>query len=111
MIKEWPVPMSDRRDEVRYRVTLDVYWQGTNGRSKGTISDMNRSGCYILSGDPVREGEIVHVFVPGDGEKKAQLTGIVANHQEEIGFAVKFDKLSNEQGDLLDLLIMEHAEL
>jgi hypothetical protein len=111
MIKEWPVPMSDRRDEVRYQVTLEVLWQGSNGRSKGTISDMNRSGCYVLSGGTVREGEVVHLFVPAEDEKKVQFTGTVANHQQEIGFAVKFGKLSAEQGDLLDGLIMEHAEV
>ena len=111
MIKEWPVPMTDRRDEVRYQVTLDVFWQGTNGRSKGTISDMNRSGCYVLSGGTVRDGEVVHLFVSTGDEKKVQFTGTVANHQEEIGFALKFDKLNAEQGDLLDRLIMEHAEV
>ena len=111
MIKEWPVPMSDRRDEVRYQVTLEVLWQGSNGRSKGTISDMNRSGCYVLSGGRVREGEVVHLFVPTDDEKKEQFTGIVTNHQEEIGFAVKFEKLTPDQRDLLDRLIMENAEI
>ena len=110
MIKEWPVPMSDRRDEVRYQVTLDVYWQGPHGRSKGTISDLNRSGCYVLSGEKVERGETVHVFVPAGGEMNMQFTGEVTNRQEEIGFAMRFDKLSDEQGFLLDELIYEHAE-
>jgi|SRR5215204_5128509 len=110
MIKEWPVPMSDRRDEVRYRVTLDVYWQGPSGRSKGTISDINRSGCYVLSGERVSTGETIHLFVPTEHERNTQFTGVVTNQQDEIGFAVRFEKLSEDQGSMLDELIYEHAE-
>ena len=110
MIKEWPVPMSDRRDEVRYKVTLDVYWQGPNGRCKGTISDLNRSGCYVLSGDKVATGEVVHIFLPSGDDVNVQISGVVTNMQEDIGFAMKFDKLNEDQGCLLDEIIYEHSE-
>ena len=110
MIKEWPVPMSDRREEVRYSVTLEVFWQGPLGRSTGTISDLNRSGCYILTGDKVKPGETIHVFIEGGDEMNVQFTGVVTNQQDEIGFAVKFNKLSEIQGRLLDELIYENAQ-
>lgn len=111
MIKEWPVPMTDRRDEVRYKVTLEVYWQGPNGRAKGTICDLNWSGCYLLTGEKVSQGEIVHVFVQTGGGVNVQFTGTVTNLQDEIGFAVKFDKLSEDQRFVLDELIYEHTEI
>jgi len=110
MIKEWPVPMTDRRDEVRYKVTLDVYWQGSGGRSTGTICDLNTSGCYLLTGDSVARGETVHVFIQAGGEVNVQFTGEVINLQDEIGFAVKFDRLSEDQRRLLDELIYEFSE-
>ena len=100
-----PNQMLDRRSEERYIVTLDIYWQGSNGRFQGTISDINWSGCFILSGENPSKGETVHIFFPAPGGLRVQVTGVVTNHTEEIGFGLKFVELNEAQWNLLDNLI------
>ena len=105
-----PINIPERREAGRTSLVLDIYWQGRHGRSKGTISDLSRDGCFVLSGDEVSDGETVHVFLPiGDG-MNAQFTGSVTNHDDEIGFAVRFHELGEEHRRVLDRLIREKAD-
>ncbi len=100
----------DRRSAQRHRITLEIHWQGRHGRAKGTISDLNMDGCFVLAGGEVSDGETVHVFIPiGDG-MKAQFTGLVTNHEDDIGFAVRFAGLGQAQQDVLDNLIRNGAD-
>lgn len=94
----------ERRGVQRFPIILDIEWEGFNGRSSGTISDVSESGCFVLSGKEVSDGESVRLFIPmGDG-MKAQFNGIVVNHEEEIGFAVRFDPISAAQRDIVNNL-------
>ena len=110
MNNEQPVSMTERRGGERHRVTVDVYWQGRYGRSAGTISDINPTGCFVLAVEEVSDGETVHIFIPIDDGVKAQFTGVVTNHEDEIGFALRFDELSETQRSLLERLIRENAD-
>ena len=101
----------DRRVHKRHAVTVDVFWHGRNGRSRGTVSDIGHAGCFVLSGDEVSDGETVHVFLPIGGGMKAQFTGVVTNHEESIGFAVRFDHVTEPQREILERLIGEHTDV
>ena len=105
-----PTPLLDRRGEERYSVTLDVYCQGSNGRFAGTISDVNWSGCFILSGAEVTKGEDVHVFLLVRGGVRVQITGVVSNLSENIGFGLKFEELKEAQWRALDELITANPQ-
>ena len=102
--------MLDRRGEERYSITLDVYLQASNGRFPGTISDVNWSGCFILSGAEVSKEETVHVFLPVPGGVRVQVTGVVTNLSEDIGFGLKFCELNEVQWNALDSLITKGAQ-
>ena len=102
--------MLDRRGEERYSITLDVYLQASNGRFPGTISDVNWSGCFILSGAEVSKEETVHVFLPVPGGVRVQVTGVVTNLSEDIGFGLKFGELNEVQWNALDSLITRGAK-
>ena len=102
--------IEERREAGRTSLVLEIYWQGRHGRSRGTISDLSPSGCFVLSGDEISDGETVHVFVPiGDG-MNAQFTGNVTNHEDDIGFAVRFHELGETQLKVLHGLINENAD-
>ena len=105
-----PNLMLDRRGEERYSVTLDVYFQGSDGRFQGTISDVNWSGCFILSGAKVSKGETIHVFLPVRGGVRVQVTGEVTNLTEDIGFGLRFGELNEAQWHALDSLISSGAK-
>ena len=91
----------ERRGTNRYPVELEVEWEGSAGRSTGSISDVSLDGCFVLSSGDVNDGEQVRVYVPLADGMKVEFVCSVANHVFEIGFGVKFGQLSAAQRDLL----------
>ena len=91
----------ERRGINRYQIELEVEWEASKGRSTGTISDLSLDGCFVLSSGDVTDGEPVRVLITLKDGTKAEFTGFVVNHAFEIGFGVKFDKLTTIQRNLL----------
>lgn len=96
---------SDRRSNERFRVNIDVEWEGLVGRKPGTISDISVTGCFLLSSGDVQDGETVKIFFPLTDGRTIQFWGEVANHVFEIGFATRFIELSDAQKDFLEKFI------
>ena len=95
----------ERRASNRFVVEVDVEWEGPAGRNPGTMSDVSLDGCFVLGSGDIEDGETVKIFVPLADGMKVQFTGRVANHVYEIGFGVKFEKLSAAQKDLLNQIV------
>ncbi|MFN6963292.1 MAG: PilZ domain-containing protein [Pyrinomonadaceae bacterium] len=95
----------DRRRHSRYRVSFDVEWEGPSGRFGGTINDISRTGCYILTDGDVDDGDRISIdFSLGDLGREA-FTAEVANFAFDIGFGVRFTDLSQEQRDSINRYI------
>lgn len=95
----------DRRTVERFKVTIEIEWEGLAGRKSGTISDINAYGCFVLCSGEVEDGENVKIFFPLTDGRKIQLWGEVANHILEIGFAIRFIELSDAQKDFLEVFV------
>jgi hypothetical protein len=95
----------ERRSSNRYPVEVEIEWQGTVGRSPGSLSDVSLDGCFVLSSGQVNDGDHVKIFVPLSDGMKVEFGGRVANHVLEIGFGLKFDQLSAAQRDLLSTMV------
>jgi hypothetical protein len=95
----------ERRQNERYSVNIDVEWEGMVGRKSGTLSDISREGCFVLSSGEVEDTENVKIFLPLTEGMKVQFWGQVINHVFEIGFAVRFIELSPAQKDFLEKFI------
>lgn len=95
----------ERRSTNRYPIELDVEWEGSGGRATGSISDVSLDGCFVLSSGDVNDGEQVKLFIPLADGMKVEFDGRVANHVFEIGFGLKFDRLSAAQRDVLIKLV------
>jgi hypothetical protein len=95
----------DRRRDGRYRVSLDVAWEGPSGRWEGTMNDVSRSGCYILTEGEVDDGDQINIEFPLNDLGSSPVCAEVANHAFEIGFGVKFCDLSIIQQQNLDKYI------
>ena len=100
----------DRRSVERRNITLDVEWEGVDGRRSGTLSDLSEAGCFVLTGGEVTEGDTVKLFLPlGDGIK-VELLGEVRNHVYDIGFALKFLSPTEAQVNVITGLMAKHGE-
>ncbi len=95
----------DRRAVKRRQVTIDVDWEGSEGRKPGTLSDLSPAGCFVLSSGEVTEGDNIRVFLPIDEGMKVQVLGEVRNHVIEIGFALKFVDTTEAQVQVISDLM------
>jgi hypothetical protein len=96
---------SERRATKRYAVNIEVEWEGSVGRRKGTISDISTTGCFVLCSGEVNDGETVKIFIPLADGMKAEFWGEVVNHVLEIGFGANFIALSTPQREFIEKII------
>jgi hypothetical protein len=95
----------ERRGTNRYAINIDVEWEGSVGRRKGTISDISTTGCFVLCSGEVNDGETVKIFIPLTDGMKAEFWGEVVNHVLEIGFGANFVALSTPQREFIERII------
>lgn len=91
----------DRRSAPRARVKLPARWEGVLSRENATITDLSRSGCFVLSGGKVEVKELVWLEIQLTDNEPVNFWAEVVNEAPEIGFAVKFNSSSPEDEEAL----------
>ena len=86
----------DRRSAPRARVKLSARWEGVLSRENATVTDLSRSGCFMLTGGKVEAKELVWVEIQLTDRQKVNFWAEVVNQASEIGFALKFNSSSPE---------------
>ena len=87
---------SDRRSAPRARVKLPARWEGVVSRENATVTDLSRSGCFVLTGGNVELKELVWLEIQLTEQQKVNFWAEVVNQASEIGFALKFNSSSPE---------------
>lgn len=91
----------DRRSAPRARVKLQARWEGVVSRENGTVTDLSRSGCFMLTGGKVEIKELVWLEIQLTDRQKVNFWAEVVNEASEIGFALKFNSSSPEDESAL----------
>ena len=86
----------DRRSAPRARVKLSARWEGVLSRENATVTDLSRSGCFVLTGGKVEVKELVWVEIQLTDRQTVNFWAEVVNQTSEIGFALKFNSSSPE---------------
>ena len=86
----------ERRSAPRARVKLAARWEGVLSRENATVTDISRSGCFLLTGGKVETKELVWVEIQLTDKQKVNFWAEVVNEASEIGFALKFNSSSPE---------------
>ena len=86
----------DRRAAPRARVKLSARWEGVLSRENATVSDLSRSGCFVLTGGKVEVKELVWIEIRLTDRQTVNFWAEVVNQSSEIGFALKFNSSSPE---------------
>src|SRR5258708_5307798 len=95
----------ERRRANRIRTSFDVRLDANKGRYRGTISDISKNGCFVLSGAELEIGELLRVEINLRTVGWVSVWGEVVNSATEIGFAVRFtDSLDIGLGELEELV-------
>ena len=87
----------ERRSAPRARVNLPARWEGVLSRESATVTDLSRTGCFVLSGGKVEKKELVWLEIQLSDQDAIHFWAEVVDEATEIGFAVKFN--SSSEGD------------
>jgi hypothetical protein len=74
-------------------------------RREGTVVDISASGCFVLSSDDVQTGELVRLEIQTPTGKTIFVWGEVVYQIPEMGFALHFTGMSEQETRLLEMLI------
>ena len=85
---------NDRRSAPRVRVKLPARWEGVVSRENGTVTDLSRTGCFVLTGGKVEIKELVWLEIQLTDQQTVNFWAEVVNQASEIGFALKFNSSS-----------------
>src|SRR5215213_11333013 len=86
----------DRRSAPRARVNLPARWEGARSRQSATVTDLSRSGCFVLTGGKVEVKELVSVEIQLTDQQKVNFWAEVVDQASDIGFALKFNSSTPE---------------
>ena len=86
----------ERRSAPRARVKLQARWEGVLSRENATVTDLSRSGCFVLSGGKVEVKELVWLEIHLTDQQTVNFWAEVVDSASEIGFALKFNSSSPE---------------
>jgi hypothetical protein len=86
----------DRRSAPRVRVKLQARWEGVLSREAATVTDISRSGCFVLTGGRVEPKELVWLEIQLTEQLSVNFWAEVVDATSEIGFALKFNSSSPE---------------
>ena len=86
----------ERRSAPRVRVKLPARWEGVLSRESATVTDLSRSGCFVLTGGKVEPKELVWLEIQLTPQQAVNFWAEVVNEAPEIGFALKFNSSSPE---------------
>jgi hypothetical protein len=88
--------MKDRRSAPRVRVNLPARWEGVLSREDATITDLSRSGCFVLTGGKVEKKELISLEIQLTDMQTVNFWAEVVDEASDIGFALKFNSSSPE---------------
>jgi len=91
----------DRRAAPRVRVKLPARWEGVLSRENATVTDLSRTGCFVLTGGKVEVRELVWLEIQLNDDQTVNFWAEVVDEASEIGFALKFNSSSQEDEDAL----------
>jgi hypothetical protein len=92
---------TERRNDERYSVAVDIEWSAVGNLRPGRLTDVSTSGCFVLSGGSFSDGEIVRICFPLSDGSRIEFLGEIKNHVPDIGFAVRFVSLTDLQKEFI----------
>ncbi|HKP45624.1 MAG TPA: PilZ domain-containing protein [Pyrinomonadaceae bacterium] len=87
---------NERRRSPRVKVNLQARWEGVLAQQEATITDLSRTGCFVLTGGKVEPKELVRLEMEIPGGDPLVLWGEVVEAAYDIGFAVKFTSMTDD---------------
>jgi hypothetical protein len=99
----------DRRKAQRVRVNLPARWEGVLERHEATVTSLSFSGCFLLSGGEVQPKELLRLEIYFPDQEPLYGWAEVVEKASDIGFAVRFTLIENQDQARLAAFILRCA--
>ena len=86
----------ERRRSPRVKVNLQARWEGVMSQLEATITDLSKTGCFVLTGGNVEPKELVRLEIEVPEGEPLVLWAEVVDAAFEIGFAVRFTSMTDD---------------
>ena len=87
---------NERRRAPRAEVNLPARWEGVLNRQEASVTNLSKSGCFVLSGGKVEPKELIRLEIEFPDDGAIYPWAEVVEEANEIGFAVRFTSMSDE---------------
>ena len=106
----------DRRYAERVPVRYRIIYFGEEGArivpGEGALTDLSKTGCKILGVAPSSLGSRLTLLLDlEDGQAPMRLTDVIVSWISKDSFAVKFPKMSSDEGKRLQDVIWKNISL
>jgi hypothetical protein len=92
----------ERRRSPRAKVNLQARWEGVVSQQQASITNLSKTGCFVLSGGTVEPRELVRLEITLPGDVHIYPWAEVVEEASEIGFAVRFTSMEDEETKKLE---------
>jgi len=92
----------ERRLDARVRVNLPARWESFLTQQEGTIVDLSRAGCFVLSGGKLEPDELIRLEITFPNDERVYPWAEVTQAEEDIGFSVRFTSMDDDERDRLE---------
>jgi hypothetical protein len=88
--------MDERRRAPRVKVDLPARWEGVLNQEQAQVTDLSITGCFVLTGGRVEGKELVRLEIDLPDQDPLYFWAEVVDAAYEIGFAVRFTAMEEE---------------
>lgn len=101
----------DTRKAPRVKINLRARWEGVLEQREATVTSLSINGCFLLSGGEVKDKELVRIEIELPDGEPIHCWGEVVDQANDIGFAVRFNALEDDEQERLANLISRHIDI
>lgn len=87
---------NERRRAPRAKVNLSARWEGVLTQQEANVTDLSNTGCFVLTGGKVEPKELIRLEIKLPDEEPVYFWAEVVEAAFEIGFAVRFTSMSDD---------------
>jgi hypothetical protein len=88
---------NERRRAPRAKVNLPARWEGVLTQQSAHVTNLSKTGCFVLSGGTVEPRELIRLEITFPDESQIYPWAEVVEEASDIGFAVRFTSLDDEE--------------
>ncbi len=96
---------TERRRAPRVKVNLKARWEGSLTQQEAEVTNLSANGCFVLSGGKVEPKELVRMEIVLPDDVAIYTWAEVVDEASEIGFAVRFTSMDDEDRERLEWYI------